>query len=287
MISPDIQKKISLLQLQVKKRLQGFLSGEYRSVQKGYGLEFDQLRDYQLGDDIRFMDWKSSARLNKMVVKEYIHEHTRTILIAVDISASTLYGSEKELKKEVMQQVATILSLAGEYAKAHIGLLLFSDQIEVYIPPKSGKFHCNTIIQKIWNYTPVGSGTNLKIVFDFLVKKSKKDTLLFFISDFITSLYQKELSLVSQHYDMVLLRCLDKYEKKLPQIGYLFVKDPETQEVFMLNTKKNSDANKFLEQRIKIQNNYFKKYGIDFFDISLNNPYIDSLISFFARRLLH
>ncbi len=287
MISPEIQKKICLLQLLVKKRLNGFLTGEYRSAHKGYGLEFDQLRDYQLGDDIRFMDWKSTGRLNKMVIKEYIHEHTRTILVAIDISASTIFSSQKELKKEIIQQVATVLALAGEYSKAYVGLLLFSDHIELYIPPKAGKSHINVIIQKIWSHTPNARGTNIKMVFDFLAQKSKKDTLLFFISDFINPMHKKELVLVSERYDMVIIRCLDKYEKAIAPIGYIHVQDPEHEGRFLLNLKNNREINNFLEQRIKKQDSQFKKSGIDFFDISLNFSYIDKLISFFARRLLH
>jgi uncharacterized protein (DUF58 family) len=287
MISTETRKKISTLQLHVKKILNGFLGGEYRSRQKGYGLEFDQLRDYQLGDDIRFIDWKSTARMNKMLVKEYIHEHTKTILIALDLSGSGLFSSTEDLKKEITAQIATVLTLAADYSKAHIGLVLFSDSIELYIPPKSGILHINTLIKKIWTHVPKNKGTNIKVCCDFLARISKKDTLLFFISDFIDTGFQKDLGNVAQRYDMVALRCLDRYEIKLPALGFLNIEDSETGQHLLINLKKTSELQSFFENRIKIQNGYFKKYGIDFVDLSINQPFIDTLVNFFARRLIH
>lgn len=284
MLSIEVQNKVAALQLHVKKILNGFLAGDYRSKQKGYGLEFDQLRDYQLGDDIRFIDWKSTARMNKMLVKEYIHEHTKTILIAMDISASGIYSSTDDLKKDISAQIATVLSLAADYSKAHIGIVLFSDHIELYIPPKAGKSHNNIIVKKIWTHIPKSKATNIKVVLDFLAMNSKKDTLLFFISDFIDTGYQKELGIVAQRYDMIVLRCLDRYEMQLPNVGFLNLEDSETGQRLLVNLKK-SRLYGFFEQRIKTQDSYFRKFGIDFIDLKTNKPFIDLLIHFFARRL--
>jgi uncharacterized protein (DUF58 family) len=287
MIPLEVQKKISALQLHVKKILNGFLAGDYRSAQKGYGVEFDQLRDYQLGDDIRFIDWKSTARMNRMLVKEYIHEHTKTILLALDVSASTIYSSSHELKRDIIAQIATVLSLAADYSKAHIGIVLFSDCIEVYIPPKGGNAHIHLILQKIWEHVPQSKKTNIKVVLDFLAMISKKDTLLFFISDFIDTGFNKELAVVSQRYDMVVLRCLDQYEVNLPSVGFLYLQDSETGKNLLVRLKKSHKIEKFFDQRIKNQDSYFRKYGIDCLDLKTDKPFIDPLIHFFARRLLH
>lgn len=287
MLSAEVQKKISLLQLHVKKLLKGIITGDCRSQQKGYGLEFDQLRDYQLGDDIRFIDWKSTARTNKMVVKEYFHEQMKTIMIAVDVSASGLFSSHKDLKRDIIAQVATVLTLAAQYSKAQVGILLFSDTVELYIPPKKNNFHSSLIIKKIWEHVPQGEKTNIKVVLEFLAKISKKDALLFFISDFIDSGFQKELGIVAQRYDMVALRCLDRYEQQLPAVGFLHIEDSETGELSVINLKKShTEIHHFLEQRLVQQNSYFRKYGIDFFDVLINKPFIDQLIYCFARRLL-
>lgn len=287
MISSELQKKISALQLQVKKLLNGFLAGDYRSANKGYGLEFDQLRDYQMGDDIRFIDWKSTARMNKMLVKEYIHEHTKTVLIALDISASGLFGSTEALKRDIIAQIATVITFATDYSKAHVGIILFSDSVELYIPPKAGKSHINAILKNMWTHIPKSKTTNIKVVLEFLAKISKNDTLLFLISDFIDSGFQKELGMVSTRYDLVVIRCLDRFERQLPSVGFLNVEDSETgQRLLIKLSKSNSALYKYFENRIKTQDNNFKKYGIDYLDIVSNKPFIDTLIHFFARRLL-
>lgn len=287
MLSAEVQKKISLLQLHVKKLLKSLLAGDYRSNQKGYGLEFDQLRDYQLGDDIRFIDWKSTARSNKMIVKEYFHEQTKTIMIAVDISASGLFSSHKNLKRDIIAQVATVLALAADYSKAHVGVILFSDTVELYIPPKKNSAHSSMIIKKIWEHVPQGKKTNIKSVLEFLAKISKKDTLLFFVSDLLDSDFQKELGVVAQRYDMVVLRCLDRYERKLPAVGFLHLEDSETGQPLLINLKRShKELHHFFEQRIEQQNKYLRRYDIDFLDILINQPFIDNLTYFFARRLL-
>lgn len=286
MISNEVQKKIVALQLHVKKLLNNFLMGDYRSAQKGYGLEFDQLRDYQLGDDIRFIDWKGTARSNKMLVKEYIHEHTKTIMIAVDVSASGMFGSGQELKHEIIAQLATVLVYAADHSKAHVGLMLFSDVVELVIPPRSGKAHMLAIIKKLWTHIPQGKTTNIKAAFDFLARISKKDTLLFFISDFIDQGFQKELGIVAQRYDMVVLRCLDRYEAQLPDVGYIHIEDCETGQQTFVKLKDSHALRNFFDQRIHSQNLYLKKYGIDYFDIQINKPFIDPLIHFFAQRLV-
>lgn len=287
MISHDVRKKIGALQLHVKKILNNALIGDYRSAQKGYGLEFEQLRDYSLGDDIRFIDWKGTARTNKVLVKEYIHEYTKTILVAVDISGSGLFGSSHELKRDIIAQLATVLIFAAEHSKAHVGLVLFSDTVELFIPPASSKAHVWSILKKMWSHKPQGVKTNIKNVLNFLAKIGKKDTLLFFISDFIDQGFQKELGVVSQRYDMVLLRCLDNFEKELPSIGYLHMYDPELGKEFLINLKNTDEIRAFFAQRMRIHTECFKKYGIDYLDITINKPFMDPLIQFFARRILH
>lgn len=289
MIAPEVQKKVSRIQLHVKKLLQGFLLGDYRSLQKGYGLEFEQLRDYQLGDDIRFIDWKSTARMNKMLVKEYIHEQTKTIMVALDVSASNFYSSAPILKKDLMQQIASVLAFAADYSKARVGLLLFSDCVELYIPPRMGTAHTTAILKKIWEFEPGHKRTKIKNALEFLAKISKKDTLLFMISDFIDGEpFFKELGIIAQRYDAIMVRCHDTLEKEMPPLGYVHVKDSETGQHLLLNTKKMvHDLNHFLKKRFTLQSDCFRKYALDCVDIMPRDEYIDRLIAFFARRLLH
>lgn len=288
MLAPDIQKKVSLLQLHVKKLLKGIFSGDYRSNQKGYGIEFEQLREYQLGDDIRFIDWKSTARANKMLVKEYIHEHNKTVLIVLDVSASGLYGSSDLLKKDFNAQIATVLALAADFSKARIGILLFSNDIELYIPPGLGAAHLNAVLSKLWSYEPKNRTTHCAAALKFLAQISKKDTLLFLISDFIDNhSFEKELGIVAQRYDLVVVRSVDELEQKFIPTGFLYTQDCETDKMVLLDGRKGSQKlSEFLKKRINIQDALFRKYGIDSIDLVTNKSFMDTLLLFFARRLI-
>src|SRR5665647_3240289 len=146
MISSEILKKIKQIEIYTQRLLTGSLVGDSRSAIKGQGLEFDQLREYQMGDDVRFIDWSSSARMDKLLVKQYIEERNRTVLLAVDVSASTFFSSDQELKNESMAQIASVLALVADYGKDHVGLILFSDEIEEFVPPSAGRMHVRLIM---------------------------------------------------------------------------------------------------------------------------------------------
>lgn len=287
MISKEIQKKIKQLQLRTKRIMNSVFVGDYRTKQKGYGMDFDQIRDYHVGDDIRFIDWKSSARMDKMLVKQYIHEHSKTIMLMVDISASNLFGSTELLKREIIAQVSTIISLAAQQDKARIGLLLFSEEIEYYVPPKTGTQHIQTVVDTLWNFKPLKKGTDINKACAFVSKVVRSDALLCIISDFIGSYNQAALASIAKKFDTVIVRCFDRYEKKLPTIGFLNLVDSETGQKIMVDTRSKSSSSyeKLFQDRIAQQNNDFKKNGIDYIDITHNDHYIDSLILFFVRRL--
>lgn len=287
MLTPDIQKKISLLQLHVKKLLKSIFAGDYRSHQKGYGIEFEQLRDYQLGDDIRFIDWKSSARANKMLVKEYLHEHNKTILIAVDISASCFYSSSAVLKREFMAQIASVLALAADFSKARVGMVLFSDEVELYLPPGSGAAHVSALLAQLWSTEPKNKKTHIARTLKFLAQISKKDTMLFVISDFLDMHeFQKELAIVAQRYDLIAMRCMDPMEQQIIPGFFLHAQDCETGQEILLDCRKNSSLVHFLKKRLDDQNKIFRKYAIDCLDLRNNKSmFIDSILLFFAKRL--
>lgn len=283
----EVQKKIQRLQLHTKRILQSFLHGDNRTRLKGYGIDFDQIRDYQLGDDIRFIDWKSSARTNKLLVKQYIHEHTKTVMLLVDVSGSAQYGSGELLKHEQTMQVATILAFAAHHEKAHLGLILFSDDIECYVKPQGGKEHIQNIVNIVWNHKPKSKKTDIAKACSFLANVVRKDMLLCVISDFIDDGYQKTLSYVGKRYDTIVFRCLDDYEKQLPSVGFLHVEDIETGKHLLLDTRVRNKAGKnIFSERIENQNMDFKRYGIDYFDLSMRESSINSLILFFARRIM-
>ena len=287
-ISDDILRKIKQIEIYTKRLLNSSLVGDSRSAIKGTGFEFDQIREYQLGDDVRFIDWNSSARMNKLLVKQYIEERSRTILLAVDVSSSSFFGSAPTLKHDIMAQVASVLALVADCGKDRVGLLLFSDEVEHYIPPGRGKFHTRTLMEYLFGYKPKHSLTRIATAFEYLAQLKRKDAMAFIISDFIDdTLENPYLSLIARSYDLVAIRCLDMNEMQLPAIGFLTVEDRETGEEIVLDMRKHNKKimHQFFENRLLEQNRLFKKYGIGLLDVSTARPFIGDIIRFFRRRM--
>jgi uncharacterized protein (DUF58 family) len=287
MISSQALKKIKQLEITTRRLLSGTLAGDSRSAVKGSGLEFDQIREYQLGDDVRFIDWQSSARMNKLLVKQYIEERNRTILLAVDISGSVSYGSGDDVKRDVLAQIAGIITLVADYGKDNVGLVLFSDFIELCIPPAKGRQHARKILEALFTYVPSRKETDLDKALSFLAQLKRKDTLLFLISDFIVGNFEKRLAGLAKRYETVAIRCLDKNEKKFPAVGFLTLQDYETSQMVMLDARRTGawDINLFLEERRLEQDGIFKKYGVDLLTLENNEHFMGDLIRFFRRRM--
>ena len=287
-LSDEVRKKIRQIEIYTRRLLSGALVGDTRSAIKGTGYEFDQIREYQIGDDIRFIDWNSSARMNKVLIKQYVEERSRTILLAVDISASGALSSAKQTKHDVLAQLTSALSLVGNVANDRVGLLLFSDEVEHYIPPGRGRFHVQTIMNHVFGYKPKKTRTNIACVLQHLAKLKEKDAVLFLLSDFIDdSDYKTYLSLVARKYDCVAVRCLDTVEQELPSVGFITIEDIETGETLLLDSRKKSKKylSNFFQKRIEKQNRLFKKYGVDLLEVVPHKSFIADVITFFRRRM--
>lgn len=278
----DVQHQIRAIQLYTKRLMQANLFGRSKSMQKGDSLEFDQIRDYQLGDDVRSLDWKSSARINKLLVKQFYEEKHCTILIALDISASTFFGSEHNLKIASARQIAALLSYAAFLSKDEVGLLLFSEDKEWYIPPRMGKDHIYSILQKIFSFEPQKKQTNLAVVLDSITRLRKKNMMLFIISDFIDTEFEKQLALVAQQHDTIAIRIADLVEYKFDVPGLITVQDCETNQEIII--KAGPQLADFLKERMAHQKKICIKNRVDVLDIILQKPAIDQLIHFFQLR---
>ncbi len=288
MISNDILKRIRQIEIHTKRLLRGSLVGQSSSAVKGSGFEFDQIREYQQGDDVRFIDWKSSARMDKLMIRQYIEERSRSIVLAVDISGSTQFGSGKISKQEVMYEVAAVLALAGDMAKDRVGLLLFSDQVELFIPPGTGQKHVRYLLENLFSYSAQHKKTSIKVALEYVAKFNMKDAVVFFISDFISPSFEKALSIVAKKYELIAVRCLDKNELAMPKVGFLSMVDDETGilTTVNLNTKKSS-VTSYCHKRIYNQNRMFNKYGIDLLEVKSGQPYIKEMVRFFQMRMLY
>lgn len=284
-LSKEVLQKIKHIEIQTRRLLSGNLVGDYSSAQKGRGLEFDQIREYQMGDDVRFIDWKASARNNKILVKQYIEERNRTVMLLVDQSASTFYGSTDQIKAEVIAQVASVLALVGDCGKDHVGALLFADQVTKVFPPSRGRKHVHAIMEHLFSQKPTGK-TSLKSALERLISLQKSDAIVFIVSDFFDTGYEKLLKIASRKHDVIAVRCLDRREQLLPSFGFLPVVDPETGEHAVLQTK-SKKLNNFLQEYEQETTSLLKRCGVDLLDVQANKPFVGDIIRFFRRRMMY
>ncbi|MBI2352716.1 DUF58 domain-containing protein [Candidatus Dependentiae bacterium] len=297
MILPKIAQQIKELEIHTKRILNSSNLGGSRSRQRGFGFEFDQLRSYQYGDDVRLIDWKNSAKMaDALLVRQYFEERNRTFIICLDISASTFFGTaihdEKNallLKQTMMQQISGVLALAAEYSKDKVGLILFSDRIEKVIPPKRGKAYIHNLIETIFTYKPQGKGTNLAALFEYVASQFGKNAIVFVVSDFIESNYEKALSQAVLTKEVIAISCVDKLEIDFAAIGLLWMLDPETNRYSFIDARKykNEMMKKVLQERLFIQKKMFHKHKIDFIQIQSKQNFIHDLILFFQKRLIY
>jgi len=289
-IKTDIAAKIKQLEIFTRRLLNGALVGDSRSAIKGSGFEFDQIRDYAFGDDIRFIDWKASARTNKLLVKQYIEERSRTVFLVVDVSQSSMFGSGTINKYNRIVELASVLALVAQHGKDHVGLLLFSDSIEEYIPAGSSLQHVHRLLDSMLSFTPKQSKTNISHALQHLLAVKKSDAIVFLISDFIDENLDTYLAQAAKKYDLIAVRCLDTNEKTMPSVGFITVEDLETGELVELDLRgaHNNDVKRFLAARIDQQTNLFKRRGVDLVDVAPErDDYLAEMVKFFRRRMMY
>lgn len=289
MIAADVLKKIKELEIHTKRVLAGGLVGENQSAVKGSGFNFDQIRDYQVGDDIRFIDWKSSSRANKVLVKQYIEERNKDVIIALDISASSNFSSHNQLRRDIMAEIASVLALVAAYGKDRIGVMLFSDKVELYVPLGRGVVHARYIIERIYSHVAQGTKTSVVSVCQRLASLACRNATVFLISDFIDDNFEKALGYAVKKHDLIAVRCLDGNEYSLPLVGFLAVEDSENAQQGLLNTniRGHGALQQALRDRIHKQEMSIKKTGADLIDIDIGRPFITDIILFFKRRMLY
>lgn len=289
-LSCDVIQKIKQLEIYTRRLLNGALVGDNRSALKGTGFEFDQIREYTFGDDIRFVDWKASARCDKLLIKQYIEERSRTIFLMVDISRSREFGALNHTKHIVFAEIASVLALVAQHGKDRVGLILFSNEVELYVPPANNLNHVRVIMEHLFVYKSKYDKTNVSTALEYMLSLKKSDAMVFLFSDFIVDDVDTYLGQVAKRHDLIAFRCLDEHEKMLPAVGFITVEDLETGELVELDVRslRQNEVGNFLNTRLEEQNKIFKKYGIDLFDISLDKKdYIPDIVKFFRRRMMY
>lgn len=287
MLPKEILKKIAEIEIRTKRIMRNTLMGDSRSAQKGSGFEFNQIREYQMGDDVRFIDWRASARVNKLLVKEYIEERNRTIMILLDISGSTDFTSNLLPNADIMKQVAAVLAFVAGYSKDRVGLILYSDAIECFVPPAMGHTHVHIVLEHIFSHKASSRLTNAVVALNRLKQMRSRYATIFLISDCIDEQLNESLRLASRMNEIVVVRCLDHLERNLPQVGFLPVEDPETGEHCVVDTRSNKSVSAYLNQRMLEQQSLFSKYGIDCLDLINNETFIGDVVRFFRHRMTY
>jgi len=284
---PEILKKIRKLELRTRRFVETAFAGQYHSVFKGRGMNFDEFRQYDFGDEIRSIDWNVTARMGEPFVRKYVEERELTVMLLIDVSASGSFGSVSASKRELAAEVASLLAFCAIRNSDKVGLILFTDVVELYIAPKKGRTHILRLIREILFYEPAGKKTDLAKPLDFLNRVTIRRAVVFVISDFHALNYEKALTICSRRHDLIAVVIEDPGERSLPKIGTVRVEDPESGSVFEIdfsNPRVRSEFGKRAEQEGAERELLFRRKNIDSLVLRTDRDYFPALRSFFLRR---
>ncbi len=284
MTTEELIKKVKLIEFKSKKRINSLFLGEYHSSFKGVGMAFSEVRQYQFGDDVRKIDWNKTARFNEPFVKIFEEEREMTSMILIDISASMNFGTRKQFKNETVAEISATLAFSAIKNNDKVGLILYSDQIDVFIPPKKGNSHVVRIIKAILETEPKKAETNLNQVFDFLLKTIRRKSAMFLISDFDVNNFERSLSIITKKHDVTGIRIYDEVEKIFPDIGLAYLQDAETGKRKWINTSSKEIRKKYSDyyrQLLTLTENAFTRNGAGFLNIPTDGDYMKVLFNYF------
>ncbi len=287
MIPKEILKKVKRIEITTRGMVNDVFSGEYHSVFKGRGMEFSEVREYQLGDDIRTIDWNVTARMGHPYVKIFEEERELTVMLLVDVSSSGNFGTYERMKGEIAIEICALLAFSAIKNNDKVGLIIFTDGIEKFIPPKKGKSHVLRVLRELLYHKPQGTQTDIANALEYLNRISKRRSVVFLVSDFINAGYEKALQIANRRHDMVAITVTDPRELKLPDVGFIELEDAETGEIVLLDTSYSEVRSVYAKQSsqdILSRNKLFKSINVDHIDIQTDKPYIEPLIKFFRMR---
>ena len=287
MNTKELLKKVRKIEIKTRKLSNNIFGGEYHSAFKGRGMTFSEVRKYQYGDDVRTIDWNVTARYREPYVKVFEEERELTLMLLVDISGSSNFGTRTKLKNEILTEIAATLAFSALNNNDKVGLVLFSNKIELFIAPKKGKIHILRIIRELLNYESTSLKTNISKALEFLSLVQKKKAIIFILSDFIDSDYSKSVQLLSKKHDLTGVRIFDLFEKELQKSGLLFVNDAETGRKLWINSsskKVRESYNLSFRKNADYFKNSFSKNGAGAIALSTNDEYVKTLLNYFKNR---
>lgn len=287
METKDLLKKVRKIEIKTRRLSNNIFGGEYHSTFKGRGMTFSEVRNYQFGDDVRSIDWNVTARYNEPFVKVFEEERELTLMLVVDVSSSGLFGTDNALKKNIITEISATLAFSALQNNDKVGLILFSDQIELFISPSKGKTHVLRIIRELIEFKPKSKKTNISTALEFLISVLKKKSIAFILSDFISSNYEKTLKIASKKHDLTGIKVFDKLEEFIPNLGLVQMFDQETEQVQLVDTSSKSVRNNYKKQRalkFKEFNDLFTRNGAGTILCRTDESYIKKLLNYFKTR---
>ena len=287
-LPPEILKKVKLLEINTRRLVNNLFVGEYHSAFKGQGMIFSEFREYVPGDDVRAISWPVTARAGKPYIKKFDEERESTLILAVDISGSAQFGSGKYFKGEVMTYLAALLSFSASKNHDAVGLLLFTDQVEHYVPPKKGVGHVHRILRDLYYFQPKSSKTQISPTLEFLLGVLKKRAHIFLLSDFMGDIYyEKPLRMIKRKHDVVAVVINDHLEIELPPVGLIDIQDAETGEIMTVDTSSpgfQRDYRKVVQRGFEERDRLLQRSQVDRINIVSDEDFIQPLVSFFKSR---
>jgi uncharacterized protein (DUF58 family) len=287
MIPREILKKVRRIEIATRGLVNDVFSGEYHSVFKGRGMNFAEVREYQYGDDIRSVDWNVTARTGSPYVKVFEEERELTVMLAVDVSGSGDFGTRERMKGEIAVEICALLAFSAIKNNDKVGLIIFSDRIEKFVPPRKGRRHVLRVLRELLYSEPAGRETDIAGALQYLARVVRRRAVVFLVSDFLGADYQKALSVAGRRHDVIAVRMCDRREMELPAIGYVEFEDAESGEHVMVNTSDRSFRAAFLQRAAQnkvVLDRIFKQTKVDVIDIETGQQYVDPLMRFFKER---
>ncbi len=286
-VPPEILRQVKLIELRTRGLVNSVFTGEYRSVFKGQGMEFSEVREYQPGDEVRSIDWNVTARMRRPFVKRYIEERELTVMLVVDLSGSERFGTVKRFKSELASELAAVLAMSAVRNNDRVGVLLFTDRIEHVIPPRKGRRHVLRIIRDLLAFEPVGRGTDMVRAIDYVAKMLNQKAIVFIVSDFLEEEISHPLKLLAQHHDVVAVTVDDPSERELPDIGIARLIDPETGDTLEIDTSSPNVRDAYTERVMterEERKHLLRRLAIDEVPVHTEGGVVEPLLRFFRTR---
>ncbi|MBF0362227.1 MAG: DUF58 domain-containing protein [Oligoflexia bacterium] len=287
LLNSELISQIKGIQIRAKHLVNNSFAGEYQSTFKGRGMEFDEIREYIPGDDVRNIDWNVTARTGKPFIKVFKDERELTVIFVVDVSASSQFGTAVKFKNEVAAEITALLAYTALRNNDKVGLIVFSDHVEHYVPPKKGRGHVWALIRDILTYKSTARETNIKVPLEFLNRVIKHKAIVFLISDFQGLGHENEIRVTGHRHDLIAISINDPRELELPNIGYIELEDAETGDFILINTNNNNLLKNYktsAKKNLLQQKDFFQSNGIDFIDINVAKSYTGPIVAFFKAR---